>query len=703
VYEAGVNLATETATLRVDPEQVTFEALRAAVADAGYILQRPVPADPAGASDPAAESRARAARSLGRDLILSAILTVPVMGLSMASMVPGFHTTISPTVLHVFLLVCTSVILLGPGKRFFVSAFHGLRHRLVDMNTLVAVGTGSAYISSVAALLAPGDAEPRLYFDTTATIITLILLGRRLEAGAKQRAFRAMTSLLHLQPATAHLLRGDHVQDVPLGTVVPGDLLLVRPGERLPSDGIIVDGGSAIDESVMTGESLPVGKQRGDRVVGGTLNTTGSITMRATAVGAGTVLARIRKLVSDAQGSKAPIQALVDRVASVFVPAVIAVAALTFAVWMFLPGVSATDALTKFIAVLIIACPCALGLATPTAIMVGAGVGAAHGILIRNAHPLERAANVRTVVFDKTGTLTLGRPSVTDVLPVQGLSREQLLTLAASVERLSEHPVAAAISRHARDHGINLLPVEAFRSSPGLGVRASVLGTETVIGTEEFVQEHGADTAGFRSEALRLHKEGKTAVFVLHGGIVQGVLAVADTPRPSAASAIQVLHAMGLATVLLTGDREDAARALAGQTGIPVVRAQVLPHEKVNVVRALQGEQGGVAMVGDGVNDAPALAQADVGMAMGSGTDVAMETADITLMGEDLHAVPAALRLSRRTVRTIRQNLFWAFIYNSIGIPLAALGLLNPIIAAAAMALSSVSVISNSLLLRRFR
>jgi Cu+-exporting ATPase len=382
---------------------------------------------------------------------------------------------------------------------------------------------------------------------------------------------------------------------------------------------------------------------------------------------------------------------------------VIGIAVLTFAVWMFIPGVSPADALMKFIAVLIIACPCALGLATPTAIMVGTGIGASTGILIRNALALERAAGVQMMVFDKTGTLTLGRPSVTDVVPVTGVSRDHLLTLATSVEHHSEHPVAAAIIRHARENGISALPVEGFRSSPGLGVRATVFGKETVIGTEEYVQENGATIEGLRPETLRLQKQGKTAVLVMHDGIPQGVVAVADTPRPTARAAIQVLHGMGIATVLLSGDRDAAARALADHTGIPVVRAQVLPEDKVRVIRDLQREGKQVAMVGDGVNDAPALAQADIGMAMGSGTDVAMETADITLMGDDLQAVPRALRLSRRTLRTIRQNLFWAFIYNTVGIPLAALGLLNPMIAAAAMALSSVSVISNSLLLRRFR
>jgi P-type Cu+ transporter len=710
VNAAAVNLATEKATVEFDPTRVTFEQLQTAVSDSGYSLKQPEDertpdtSDNAGVTAPVSGHVQR----LRRDLFLSIALSLPVLILSMLSMTDWFQSSFFLTVdqTNKLLFLLTTPVLFVTGRRFFEGFLAAARHGTADMNTLVAVGTGAAYLYSTAATLFPewlGAHAAHVYFDTAATIITLILLGRYLEAGAKQRASDAIRKLLALQPKTAHLLRNGVETDVPIASVAVQDILRVRPGEKIPVDGVIASGYTTVDESMMTGESLPVEKRVGDKVVAGALNNNGSIEFRATAVGAQTMLAQIITLVEEAQGSKAPIQRLADRIAAVFVPVVIIIAAGTFLVWFFAAGAGFTHAMLNAVAVLVIACPCALGLATPTAIMVGTGVGAGHGILLRNADSLERTRNIQTIILDKTGTITEGKPSVTDVAALNNVDRDRLLAYAASVERRSEHPLASAIAEHGVMKGASLMQVDSFQAVTGYGVVGNVHGELVVAGNSALMDEHGIGTESGRDAAANFAREGKTAVYVAINGTLAGILAVADRIKPSSADAVRALRSMGIDVVMMTGDNEDAARHIAAQANIEKVIAGVRPGQKAALVKAAQKEGKVVAMAGDGINDAPALAQADVGIAMGTGTDVAMEAADITLMRGDLRSLVDAIRLSGRTVRTIRQNLFWAFIYNVIGIPLAALGLLNPMLAAAAMAFSSVSVVSNSLRLKRLK
>jgi Cu+-exporting ATPase len=618
------------------------------------------------------------------------------------------------------------------GWRFYRGAWQVARHRSTDMNTLIAVGTSAAYFYSIVATFWPDIIETApgvsadVYFDTAAVIVGLILLGRWLEARAKGQTSAAIKRLMGLRAKTARLWRDGEEQDVPIEDVVPGDVIVVRPGEKLPVDGVVLEGRSAVDESMLTGESLPVEKGPEDEVFGATINMTGSFRFRATKVGKDSALSQIIRLVQEAQGSKAPIQRLADLIASYFVPIVFGIALSTFVVWwIFGPAPAITFALLNTVAVVIIACPCALGLATPTAIMVGTGKGAEYGVLIRGGESLETAHKIATVVLDKTGTITEGKPSVTDVVAADGRSADELLRLAASAERGSEHPLGEAIVQEARVRGLALAEAQEFQAVPGHGIEAEVEGLRLVLGNLKLMEDRRLDLNGLPPQGEMLSQEGKTPMFVALDGRVAGIIAVADTVKPGARDAIDELHRMGLEVVMLTGDNRRTADAIARQVGVDRVLAEVLPEEKVKQVRALQAEGKVVAMVGDGINDAPALAQADVGIAIGTGTDVAMEASDITLIKGDPRDVATAIRLSKQTMRTIRQNLFWAFAYNTALIPVAAgvlypllsntgvpavlepffgeFGFLNPMLAAGAMAFSSVSVMLNSLRLRGFR
>jgi Cu+-exporting ATPase len=704
---ANVNLATEEVTLSFDSSKTELNVLASAVENAGYKLVLPEKRTTRQSLKDSQESRQeKSYRQLKREFIFALALAVPVMILNMASMTMWFMSVVPLTMDEVnkILLVFTTPVLFISGKRFYKPAWQQAKHVTADMNTLVAVGTGAAYFYSTLLVLFPEIFPPtvnvtHVYFDSAAVIVALILMGKMLEARAKHKSSEAIKSLMALQPNTVRIIRNGIEIELPIEQVIVNNIVIVRPGERIAVDGIVTKGDSSVDESMITGESLPIEKNVGDKLVGGTINTTGNLEFRATAIGADTVMAHIVQLVADAQGSKAPIQHLADKIASVFVPVVMGIALVSFIVW-FVMGIGFAPAMMNAIAVLVIACPCALGLATPTAIMVGTGKGASLGVLIKNAESLERAHRIQTVVLDKTGTITHGKPSVTDIVPLNGTDETLLLQYTASLEYKSEHPLAAAIVAEAKRRSIDLLDAESFQSHTGFGVIGTINNQSIVVGGKAMMDEHGIDTANADAFAATIASEGKTPVYCSMGKKLIGVFAIADTVLPESKTAIAKLKQLGIEVVMLTGDNERTARAIAAQVGVDRIVAQVLPDAKAATVKSFQAEGKTVAMVGDGINDAPALAQADVSIAMSSGTDVAMETADITLMKSDLHGVVQAIQLSRRTMRTIKQNLFWAFAYNVVGIPLAAFGLLDPMIAAAAMAFSSVSVVSNSLRLR---
>lgn len=699
VQSAAVNLASEKAAVEYDSSKIKVTDIIKAVESLGYEAER---ADEISA-DREKEQREKEIRRLRIELMISAVLTAPLL-LSMLLMIAGADVPF----LHneYFQLIAATPVQFVIGFRFYKNAYHALRSKSANMDVLIALGTTASYFFSIynAFFAGHGHEMKELYFETSAVIITLILLGKYLEAAAKGRTSEAIRKLMGLQAKTARVIRDGKEGDIPIEEVVPGDVIIVRPGEKIPVDGRILEGSSAVDESMLTGESIPVEKKAGDNVVGATINKFGTFRFEATRVGKDTVLSQIIRMVEDAQGSKAPIQKIADKVSGIFVPAVLGTALVTFLAWYLVSG-NFADGIISAVSVLVIACPCALGLATPTAIMVGTGKGAEHGILIKGGEYLEMAYRLDAIVLDKTGTITKGQPEVTDVISLGGMGRDEVLRIAAAAEKNSEHPLGAAIAAiyEQGKNGPGGIPdAKQFGAIPGKGVRAVVEGREIYIGTRKLMHEISVDTKPAEAVIAGLEDEGKTVMLMAADGRLEAVIAVADTLKENSKEAIGALKEMGIEVYMITGDNMRTADAIARQAGIANVLAEVLPEHKAEEVRKLKKQGKKVAMVGDGINDAPALATADIGIAMGTGTDVAIEAADITLLRGDLMLIPAAIRLSRRTMRKIRQNLFWAFFYNTIGIPFAAFGLLNPMIAGGAMAFSSVSVVSNSLSLKRF-
>jgi Cu+-exporting ATPase len=727
VIDASFNLATSQVTVDYVAGATDARTIQHAIEDFGYRVRE----TPRGNSSVSAEDSQQAARraeyvDIRRKFWIAALLSAPVLLIAMShGVIPWLA---GPWTSWLELLLTTPVVFYC-GAQFYRGAWAAFRHRAADMNTLIAIGTGAAYTYSVLATLLPrvfsasgrmpalhdtaaSSAMAPVYFEAASVIIALILLGRMLEARAKGQTGDAIRRLIGLQPKTARVLRAGQETDIPVEDVVPGDNVLVRPGEKIPVDGKVTEGDSTVDESMLTGESQPVDKQPGDVVFGATINATGSFRFLATRVGKDTALQQIVKLVQDAQGSKAPIARLADVISGIFTPIVLCIAVATFVVWFLAmpPEVRFTMAFVNAIGVLVIACPCALGLATPTAVMVGTGKGAEQGILIKGGEALETAHKLTTIVLDKTGTITAGKPSLTDVIVAPGVSEPELLTLVASAEQSSEHPIGAAIVTGAQARGLVLTSPEQFKATAGHGIDATVKGRALLLGNAKLMADRGIDVGDLAAKVDALAADGKTPVYAAIDGKIGGVVAVADEVRPESADAIRAMKAMGLEVVMITGDNRRTADAIARLVGVDRVFAEVLPEDKARHVRELQAGKKIVGMVGDGINDAPALAQADVGIAIGTGTDVAIEASDITLIRGDLRGVVSAIELSKATIRTVKQNLFWAFIYNVIGIPVAA-GLLypftgwlmSPVMASAAMSFSSVSVVTNSLRLRRFR
>jgi len=711
VASANVNLATEKLAITFEPSVLSVSDIKKAVKNAGY---KAVEEDGGKSGD----SNEKERRLLWRRFIISVIVTVPLLYISMGHMaglpLPGFiDPMMNPRAYAITQLILTLPVV-AAGYRYYIVGFKTLLKRSPNMDSLVAIGTGAAMVYGIYAIgrifMGDTDYAMNLYFESAAVILTLITLGKYFETVSKGKTSDAIKKLMGLAPKTATVIKDDKEVEIPVEEVMVGDIIIVRPGERIPVDGIVISGVTSVDESMLTGESIPVEKHEGDIVIGASLNKNGSIRYKATRVGKDTTLAQIIKLVEDAQGSKAPIAKLADIISGYFVPIVMILAVLSGLAWYVIGGESITFSLTIFISVLVIACPCALGLATPTAIMVGTGKGAENGVLIKSGEALETAHKVDTVVLDKTGTITEGKPKVTDVIAAGGISGETLVMLAASAEIGSEHPLGEAIVEHAKKMGLDIKDATEFKAIPGHGIEVTIEGRHVLLGNRKLMDDRNISLEELAEASDRLANEGKTPMYAAIDSMAAGIIAVADTVKATSKKAIETLHKMGIKVVMITGDNSRTAQAIARQVGIDRVLSEVLPEDKSNEIKKLQSEGSKVAMVGDGINDAPALAQADIGIAIGSGTDVAMESADIVLMRSDLMDVSKAIQLSRSTIRIIKQNLFWAFAYNTVGIPVA-MGilhifggpLLNPMIAGAAMSLSSVSVVSNALRLKRFK
>ncbi|MBM4165583.1 MAG: copper-translocating P-type ATPase [Ignavibacteria bacterium] len=719
VSNAVANLATEKVTVTYEPTKVLPTMLQKVVEDSGYKLIVEIPSTTPhriktihSAEEILLSSKDKAYKTLTNELLLSASLTIPVSLLSMLSMFENAMHFIPFTMqeLNWISLVLSSMVFFFGGKRFLRGCWQTVKHFTADMNTLIAIGTSAAYFYSFFATVVPhwlfsNSHVAETYFDTTTIIITLILLGRWLESRAKIKTNLAIQSLIELQPKTASVIRNSIEQRISLDDVQLHDIVLVRPGEKIPADGILTKGFSTVDESMLTGESIPVEKNINAKVFGGTINKFGSFEFCVTATGTNSILAQIIRLVEEAQGSKAPIQSLADTIASIFVPVVLGISLITFLAWMYIPTeVIFSRALINVVAVLIIACPCALGLATPTAIISGTGVGARYGILIRSGESLELAHKASTIVFDKTGTLTEGKLTVTNIIPLHDIDEQTILSEIASLELQSEHPLAKPIVDVAKQQNVHFLKTTSFEISPGRGIKGTVNNIEILVGNAAMMNEHTiAINENVHSISLQLSSEGKTVLFVSRNGILASLVALSDEIKSSSREALRELKSIGLNVWMLTGDNSVTAQSIAHQAEIENVVAEILPLEKSQIISSLQQQGKIVAMVGDGINDAPALAQADIGIAIRTGTDIAAETADVVLLHGDLRSVAKAIKLSKQTMRIIKQNLFWAFIYNIISIPLAAMGLLTPILAAGAMALSSVTVVSNSLRLRKIK
>lgn len=702
IAKAAVNLATEKANIEYDPSTVKVSEIIKTIERLGYGAEKAEEVN----RDTEKEQREKEIRSLKLSLIVSAVLSAPLV----LAMILGMLKLNSPvlSLLHneYFQLIITTPVQFIIGFRFYKHAYYALKSKSANMDVLIAMGTSAAYFFSLYNVFfeeVQKGMMKNLYFEAAAVIITLILLGKYLEAVAKGKTSEAIKKLMGLQAKTARVLRNGTEEDIPIEDVLPGDIVVVRPGEKIPVDGKILEGNSSIDESMLTGESLPVEKKAGDFVIGATINKFGTFRFEATKVGKDTALSQIIRMVEDAQGSKAPIQKIADKVSGIFVPIVVAIALLTFVIWLFVTG-DVTKAIVSAVAVLVIACPCSLGLATPTAIMVGTGKGAENGILIKGGEHLEMAYKLNAVVLDKTGTITKGEPEVTDIVVLDTTyEKMEILRLASITEKNSEHPLGVAIYEYGKKELGKINDPDKFEAIPGRGVLSVIDGKTIYIGTRKLMREQGIDIASVGAGIERLEDEGKTAMLMSIDNRLTALIAVADTLKESSKEAIQELKSIGIGVYMITGDNKRTANAIAKLVGITNVLAEVLPENKAEEVEKLKASGKIVAMVGDGINDAPALATADIGMAVGTGTDVAIEAADITLMRGDLRTIPAAIRLSRKTMNKIKQNLFWAFFYNIIGIPFAALGLLNPMIAGGAMAFSSVSVVANSLSLKGFK